>query len=126
MSSRNCTPRPRRRQRRPTRRNRRRKRRAASLLPVRLPRSLNGLTRFPGRGLTHVSSPARLKKRWKETPTKWSPIPVSLGAAVLVVLTLYKQASDKGKEPMGEGSVHVQGPWQVRTATVLCVERTGS
>lgn len=78
------------------------------------------------RALTHVLFPARLKKRWKETPTKWSPIPVSLGAAVLVVLTLYKQASDKGKEPMGEGSVHVQGPWQVRAATVLCVARTES
>ncbi|GAA5961684.1 hypothetical protein JCM8115_004733 [Rhodotorula mucilaginosa] len=61
----------------------------------------------------------RLKKRWKETPTKWSPIPVSLGAAVLVVLTLYKQASDKGKEPMGEGSVHVQGPWQVHVIGAL-------
>ncbi|GAA5991663.1 hypothetical protein JCM10908_001083 [Rhodotorula pacifica] len=61
----------------------------------------------------------RLKKRWKETPTKWSPIPVSLGAAVLVVLTLYKQASDKGKEPMSEGSVQVNGPWQVHVIGAL-------
>lgn len=43
-SSRNCTPRLQRLQRRPTRRNRHRKRRA-SPLPVRLPRSLNGLAR---------------------------------------------------------------------------------
>jgi phosphatidylserine decarboxylase len=56
---------------------------------------------------------ARLRQRWQETPVKWAPIPVSLGAAVLVVLTFYKQASEKGKEPYNEGSVKVEGPWQV-------------
>ncbi|GAA5884019.1 hypothetical protein JCM3774_001192 [Rhodotorula dairenensis] len=68
---------------------------------------------------SHQSFGARLKRRWKETPTKWSPIPVSLGAAVLVALTLYKQASEKGKEPMSEGSVQVQGPWQVHVIGAL-------
>lgn len=68
-----------------------------------------------------VIKTARLRKRWQETPTKWSPIPVSLGAAVLVVLTFYKQASEKGKEPLPEGSVKVQGPWQVSHLGYVCL-----
>ncbi|GAA5944271.1 phosphatidylserine decarboxylase 1 [Sporobolomyces koalae] len=66
-----------------------------------------------------ASFTSRLRQRWQETPVKWSPIPVSLGAAVLVVLTFYKQASEKGKEPYPEGSVKVQGPWQVHVIGAL-------
>ncbi|GAA5915000.1 hypothetical protein JCM5296_004525 [Sporobolomyces johnsonii] len=49
----------------------------------------------------------------------WSPIPLSLGAAVLVVVAFYKQASEKGKEPLPEGAVSVQGPWQVHVIGAL-------
>ncbi|GAA5894566.1 hypothetical protein JCM6882_004851 [Rhodosporidiobolus microsporus] len=61
----------------------------------------------------------RLRKRWSETPTKWSPIPWGLGGALLVGLTFYKQASKKGKEPLPEGAVKVQGPWQVHVIGAL-------
>jgi len=74
--------------------------------------------------LPPLAATARLRNRWKSTPTKWSPIPVSLGAAVLVVLTLYKQASDKGKEPLPDGSVKMQGPWQVRPRSLLLLVST--
>ncbi|GAA5843196.1 hypothetical protein JCM9279_001891 [Rhodotorula babjevae] len=77
-------------------------------------------TAHPERAEGHPESfTSRLRNRWKSTPTKWSPIPVSLGAAVLVVLTLYKQASDKGKEPLPDGSVKMQGPWQVHVLGAL-------
>ncbi|GAA5996380.1 hypothetical protein JCM5350_005119 [Sporobolomyces pararoseus] len=66
-----------------------------------------------------ASFTSRLRQRWQETPVKWAPIPVSLGAAVLVVLTFYKQASEKGKEPYPEGSVKVEGPWQVHVIGAL-------
>ncbi|GAA5877153.1 hypothetical protein JCM1840_005672 [Sporobolomyces johnsonii] len=68
---------------------------------------------------TKESFTSRLRKRWSETPTKWSPIPLSLGAAVLVVVAFYKQASEKGKEPLPEGAVSVQGPWQVHVIGAL-------
>ncbi|GAA6061011.1 hypothetical protein JCM10212_001067 [Sporobolomyces blumeae] len=66
-----------------------------------------------------ASFTSRLRKRWQETPVKWAPIPVSLGAAVLVVLTYYKQSSEKGKEPYAESSVKVNGPWQVHVIGAL-------
>ncbi|GAA5876961.1 hypothetical protein JCM16303_006352 [Sporobolomyces ruberrimus] len=66
-----------------------------------------------------ASFTSRLRQRWQETPVKWAPIPVSLGAAVLVVLTFYKQASEKGKEPFPQGSVKVEGPWQVHVIGAL-------
>ncbi|GAA5974970.1 hypothetical protein JCM11641_006784 [Rhodosporidiobolus odoratus] len=61
----------------------------------------------------------RLRKRWSSTETKWSPIPWGLGGALLVGLTFYKQASEKGKEPLPEGAVSVQGPWQVHVIGAL-------
>lgn len=67
-------------------------------------------------------STARLRKRWSETPTKWSPIPLSLGAAVLVALSFYKQRSweqvDESKRPVPESQIKVQGPWQVCSLSV--------
>ncbi|GAA6004001.1 hypothetical protein JCM10207_006506 [Rhodosporidiobolus poonsookiae] len=62
---------------------------------------------------------SRLRKRWSSTPTKWSPIPWGLGGALLVGLTFYKQTSEKGKEPLPDGSVKVQGPWQVHVIGAL-------
>ncbi|GAA6006269.1 hypothetical protein JCM11491_002090 [Sporobolomyces phaffii] len=77
----------------------------------------------PGKGPSSsgekASFTSRLRQRWQETPVKWAPIPVSLGAAVLVVLTFYKQASEKGKEPLPEGAVKVEGPWQVHVIGAL-------
>ncbi|GAA5823254.1 hypothetical protein JCM11251_007538 [Rhodosporidiobolus azoricus] len=72
----------------------------------------------PGQG-EQGSFTSRLRKRWSETETKWSPIPWGLGSALLVGLTFYKQVSEKGKEPLPEGAVKVQGPWQVHVIGAL-------
>ncbi|GAA5824974.1 hypothetical protein JCM3770_001415 [Rhodotorula araucariae] len=89
--------------------------------PSKAPHSEQPRGEYPhgAHGTAGESFASRLRKRWNSTPTKWSPIPVSLGAAVLVVLTLYKQASDKGKEPLPDGGVRVQGPWQVHVLGAL-------
>jgi hypothetical protein len=61
---------------------------------------------------------ARLRTRLASSPTKWYPIPISLGIALLVVVNFYKQRSWEPKEerkvPATESQVKVKGPWQVR------------
>lgn len=90
------------------------------------------------RGRSHVPVPpneltaslqrptARLRKRWSSTPVKWSPIPLSLGAAVLVALSFYKQqqaTSSSDGRAVPENQIKVQGPWQVSCALFLyCTE----
>ncbi|GAA6029132.1 hypothetical protein JCM8097_001615 [Rhodosporidiobolus ruineniae] len=61
---------------------------------------------------------SRLRKRWSSTPTKWSPIPWGLGGALLVGLTFYKE-QQSSREPLPEGAVKVQGPWQVHVIGAL-------
>lgn len=65
----------------------------------------------------------RLRQRWSSTPVKWSPIPLSLGAAVLVAVSFYKQqrgeGDNNGRQPVPENQVKVQGPWQVHVIGAL-------
>lgn len=62
--------------------------------------------------LTYID---KLSRAWK-TPTKWYPIPIALGALVLVAVQWRKQ---KPKEPLVETQgpdgavVRAEGPWQV-------------
>lgn len=60
----------------------------------------------------------RLNDRWKETPINWKPIPVGLGALVLLALTIWKQqrlASTQSEtdDDLGQSGVKVKGAWQV-------------
>lgn len=62
--------------------------------------------------LTYID---KLSRAWK-TPTKWYPIPIALGALVLVAVQWRKQ---KREEPLVETQgpdgavVRAEGPWQV-------------
>lgn len=70
---------------------------------------------------------------WKDTPTKWYPIPIALGAAVLLAVQYRKtrstspQVSSVGDriEVTGDGEhgaavqVKSSGPWQVRVLGAL-------
>lgn len=68
---------------------------------------------------------ARLRKTWQETPTKWYPIPVSLGIAVLVAVNFYKGRSweqdekGKGRSVVPEDEIKIKGPWQVHVIGAL-------
>ncbi|SGY91945.1 BQ5605_C038g11707 [Microbotryum silenes-dioicae] len=77
----------------------------------------------------------RLRQRWSSTETRWYPIPISLGAALLVALSLYKKRdglynnldsdstdsdSRSGRrKPVSESQIKVQGPWQVHVIGAL-------
>ncbi|KAI5481501.1 phosphatidylserine decarboxylase [Pseudohyphozyma bogoriensis] len=71
---------------------------------------------------------SRLRKRIKDTPTTWYPIPLGLGAAVLGVVSFYKSKSweeitdsddPKGKKPVRDDEIKVKGPWQVHVIGAL-------
>ncbi|KAJ9101944.1 hypothetical protein QFC19_005025 [Naganishia cerealis] len=72
----------------------------------------------------------RLAAAWRDTPTKWYPIPIALGAAVLVAVQ-YRKSSPRIStvndriEVTGDGErganvqVKSSGPWQVRVLGAL-------
>lgn len=71
----------------------------------------------------------RMASAWKDTPTKWYPIPIALGAAVLLAVQ-YRKSSPRISsvndriEVTGDGEqgAHVQvksGPWQFRVLGAL-------
>jgi len=71
-----------------------------------------------------AQSTARLSHAWNSTPTKWYPIPVALGAAVLLAVQYKRSPFAFGAkedqavvESEGEGGARVKmkssGPWQV-------------
>jgi len=64
----------------------------------------------------------KIERAWS-TPTKWYPIPIALGALVLVVVQYRKQrrATEPEVVSQREGGAVVKpaidGPWQVSTTT---------
>ncbi|KAJ9108924.1 hypothetical protein QFC21_000245 [Naganishia friedmannii] len=72
----------------------------------------------------------RLASAWKDTPTKWYPIPIALGAAVLVAVQYRKSSPHVSTvndriQVTGDGEhganvqVKSSGPWQVRVLGAL-------
>lgn len=79
----------------------------------------------------NLSYPARLAQTWRTTPTKWYPIPVLLGAFVLIGIQARrnyvqdKKALENGGRTRGGKIVdengHVvtmQGPWTVSNSII--------
>lgn len=62
----------------------------------------------------------RAKRRWSETPIRWAPIPVVLGALVLVGIQAHRQWQRNERiiaEPYIDATGHpvrTKGPWSVR------------
>ena len=64
--------------------------------------------------------PDRLRDAWKNTPTKWYPLPIGVGAVLLAVIQFRKQnpglitGQGEGILYTGAGeAVRISGPWQV-------------
>jgi hypothetical protein len=59
----------------------------------------------------------RLLNAWSQTPTKWYPLPLAVGALLLVVLQYRKKLSRTKKEvdadEEGRDVIRLKGPWQV-------------
>ena len=53
---------------------------------------------------------------WKDTPTKWYPLPVAVGALLLIVIQYRRRYVEKEVHIDEEGRevVKLKGPWQVR------------
>lgn len=64
---------------------------------------------------------------WTQTPTKWYPLPIAVGALLLVALQ-YRRKSRRSKEVQldenGMEIIKLKGPWQV-CVTRLHVARDG-
>ncbi|KAG8744177.1 phosphatidylserine decarboxylase 1 [Ceratobasidium sp. 414] len=70
----------------------------------------------------------RLRDAWKNTPTKWYPLPVGVGAVLLAVIHYRRQHSGMLQSGMGDpglvytgagDAVRVTGPWQVHVLAAL-------
>ncbi|KAG9104292.1 phosphatidylserine decarboxylase 1 [Ceratobasidium sp. 370] len=70
----------------------------------------------------------RLRDAWKNTPTKWYPLPVGVGAVLLAVIHYRRQHSGMLQTGMGDpglvytgagDAVRVTGPWQVHVLAAL-------
>lgn len=74
---------------------------------------------FSSRNLTNARRLERLAAAWTDTPTKWYPLPVAVGALLLIVLQ-YRRTRRSEKEVQldehGHEVVRLKGPWQVSLA----------
>ncbi|KAF8603760.1 phosphatidylserine decarboxylase [Ceratobasidium sp. AG-I] len=68
----------------------------------------------------------RLRDAWKNTPTKWYPLPIGVGAVLLAVIQFRKQnpglitGHGEGILYTGAGdAVRISGPWQVHVLAAL-------
>jgi phosphatidylserine decarboxylase len=64
----------------------------------------------------------RLINAWTETPTKWYPLPLAVGALLLVALQ-YRKKSLRARKMVdvdedGREVIKLKGPWQVRIASL--------
>ncbi|KAF5373031.1 hypothetical protein D9758_001643 [Tetrapyrgos nigripes] len=65
----------------------------------------------------------KLINAWTQTPTKWYPLPIAVGAILLVVIQYRKKRKHAGKEvELDEDGIEViklKGPWQVHVLGAL-------
>lgn len=69
-------------------------------------------------------------KAWTETPTKWYPLPLAVGALLLVIMQYHKKSSRAQKEvhvdEEGREVIKLKGPWQVCTCVLFHLCRHSS
>ncbi|KAI0697145.1 phosphatidylserine decarboxylase-domain-containing protein [Cytidiella melzeri] len=62
----------------------------------------------------------RLASAWKETPTKWYPLPVAVGALLLIVIQYRKRVEKEiHVDENGNEVVRLKGPWTVHVMGAL-------
>ena len=62
---------------------------------------------------------------WTETPTKWYPLPIAVGAMVLVYVQYRRKRRSKEVQVDENGMevIKLKGPWQVRLHALFPVSR---
>jgi len=64
----------------------------------------------------------KILKAWTQTPTKWYPLPLAVGALLLVAIQYHKTARAQKEvhvDDQGREVIKLKGPWQVRTRVLL-------
>lgn len=57
---------------------------------------------------------------WKDTPTKWYPLPIGIGAVLIAFLSIKnRKFSDEPHVVFDGQSMKLQGPWQVSLCLTL-------
>jgi hypothetical protein len=73
-----------------------------------------------------ISAPDKLVNAWKGTPTKWYPIPIAVGALLLVAIRYRKKSIRAQKEVQvdkdGREVIKLRGPWQVCVLLLVLFE----
>ncbi|KAL1738072.1 phosphatidylserine decarboxylase-domain-containing protein, partial [Schizophyllum fasciatum] len=83
------------------------------------------IVRRESRGAFRLLTPAsgKLIRAWTQTPTKWYPIPIAVGALLLVVIQYRKNSRRRNPEVVvdqdGVEVVKLKGPWQVHVMGAL-------
>lgn len=78
----------------------------------------------------------RVVDAWKQTPVEWYPIPIAVGAILLVVIQYRRKSRQASKEVQldenGHEVIKLRGPWHVSTlpkfslCLLTCDNRLGS
>ncbi|KAG6827655.1 hypothetical protein H0H92_010901 [Tricholoma furcatifolium] len=83
----------------------------------------NGESAGRVKGETSIPYYRRLIKAWTETPTKWYPLPLAVGAILLVAIQYRKKLQRARKEvevdEHGMEVIRLKGPWQVHVIGAL-------
>ena len=63
----------------------------------------------------------RLANAWRQTPTKWYPLPIAVGALLLIAIQYRKRLGEKEVyvDENGHEVVKLKGPWAVRVSHSL-------
>ncbi|KAG0302235.1 phosphatidylserine decarboxylase 1 [Dissophora globulifera] len=61
----------------------------------------------------------RVKKAWKDTPIKWSPIPIGLGLAFISLLQYNKIVRRESERDQNYSKAVIVGPWHVHIISEL-------
>ncbi|KAF8833900.1 phosphatidylserine decarboxylase [Paxillus ammoniavirescens] len=79
-------------------------------------------SQLPGASST-VPLYSKLVSAWTQTPTKWYPLPLAVGALLLVMIQYHKKSARAEKEvhvdEEGHEVIKLKGPWQVHVIGAL-------
>ncbi|KAH7909750.1 phosphatidylserine decarboxylase-domain-containing protein [Hygrophoropsis aurantiaca] len=73
-------------------------------------------------GTHHIPLYRKLLTAWTETPTKWYPLPLAVGALLLVAIQYRKKAKTEKEvhvDSEGHEVIKLKGPWQVHVIGAL-------
>ncbi|EKM77018.1 hypothetical protein AGABI1DRAFT_108406 [Agaricus bisporus var. burnettii JB137-S8] len=85
----------------------------------------DGASSSAGSGGPEVAVPlySKLVKAWTDTPTKWYPLPIAVGALLLVAIQYRRKsrrmATDVELDENGQEVIKLTGPWQVHVLGAL-------